>query len=512
MTIRLEIDKNIEQAGVIYDDRNLYTAIYGRGKGKSTAAGDDTNAQKLTFDNVVWTVANGDPADKPSGQKWIEDAAATVLYGRNGRKRTGIKDFPDEEDPARLLIRTWDYLQTVNKPRVTINCTLLDMYPLGYAHEQILLGDEVAISIQPLDVEVRATVIQMPRDLLQPENTKPTIGNYRANIEYITGRNSRAAAIVEQLTNSNPDLINGVLNTMVTSILSTGTRFYTDPADGSFVWETPDGTQAVRNAGAGILLAASKVAGVWQWRTAITGNGMVADEITVGTLRTALVKIFGNDHFFWDAANIVCKNPNDTNQEIRFGLFDGVHYGIGFTSNGGETWDTAIDFAGVNFNVEGLSQRINALSDGLTTTVNRIAAAEQSIEGLATQSDLNAKYTELKQSDSAFTFKIGTTEQKVSELESNTTDLLAFKSVQETIVRLEDAGVIVGRTGVPTSVLVGPDRVAIRDQHNNEVTQITDNTMNIENASIRKQLAVGYVARVKLVDGSCGDKWIGAEA
>lgn len=110
---------------------------------------------------------------------------------------------------------------------------------------------------------------------------------------------------------------------------------------------TSDGTQAVRITGAGILLASSKVGDQWQWRTAITGGGIVADEITTGTLQAALVKILGNANFFWDAGNIVCQNPSNPQQQIRFGLYDGTNYGIAFTTNGGQTWAQAITFTGV---------------------------------------------------------------------------------------------------------------------------------------------------------------------
>ena len=122
---------------------------------------------------------------------------------------------------------------------------------------------------------------------------------------------------------------------------------YTEPSDGSLVFVTSDGTKAVRITGAGILLASSKLGDAWQWRTAITGSGIVADEITTGTLQAALVKILGNANFLWDAAAIVCQNPSNPQQQIRFGLYDGTNYGIAFTINGGQTWIQAITFDGV---------------------------------------------------------------------------------------------------------------------------------------------------------------------
>src|SRR5699024_8396605 len=70
-------------------------------------------------------------------------------------------------------------------------------------------------------------------------------------------------------------------------------------------------------------------------------TGIVANYITSGVLQASLVRILGNSNFYWDAANIVATNPNNQNQQIRFGLYDGTHYGIGFTTNGGKTWQSA---------------------------------------------------------------------------------------------------------------------------------------------------------------------------
>ena len=339
--VRIEVNKNINQAGVIYDDRGLYTAMVGLGV-------YDENETALTFTDIVWT-APGDPANKPTDQEWVEDTAATTAYGRNGRKRTGVFYAPEIEDAEELLTATWEYLQTVNTPNVTIDCKIIDLYAYGYEGEQILLGDECNVIIDPLGVERQATVISISRDLLNPEKSDIVLGAYRDDIADMTADNSRASSNVNKIVKSNPDLLNGIINTMVTTILSTGTKMYTDQTDGSLIFETSDGLKAVRITGAGILLASSKVGTVWQWRTAITGSGIVADEITTGTLRATLITIFGSDQFYWDATNIYIINPADADQQIRIGKYDGTNYGIGFTTDGGSTWSTAIGFSGVVF-------------------------------------------------------------------------------------------------------------------------------------------------------------------
>ncbi len=175
--VRLEVNKNLEQAGVTYDDHAQYTALYGFGKEIQS----DSGSEKLKFSGVEWATPTN-PANKPIGQEWVEDTAATALYGRNGRKRVGIVEFPDIEDSYDLLDATWTYLQASLAPSVTIDCTILDLYKIGYAGEYITDNDTVTCIIDPLNVAVQLCVVDIDEDLLRPENTKPTIGVYRPDI------------------------------------------------------------------------------------------------------------------------------------------------------------------------------------------------------------------------------------------------------------------------------------------------------------------------------------------
>ena len=207
--VRLTTNKNLQKIGVTYDDTTLYTALYGRGAGLSTLAEDDTNAAKLTFADVVWTVTGGDDADKPEGQQWVEDTAATAVYGRKGHKRTGIVEFADIEDAEELLQATWDYLQDVKYPKITIDSEILDLHSLGYNDELMLLGDSVAIIDDDLGIELYATIVSMPRNYVRPEKTKPIIGYYRPGLDYRVVETITSAGTVTRITNSNPDIVNG---------------------------------------------------------------------------------------------------------------------------------------------------------------------------------------------------------------------------------------------------------------------------------------------------------------
>ena len=244
--VRLSINKNIEQVGVTYDDTNLVTAVYGygaalddeytppsrptsesgtsgsgtsgsgsggssesgtqlsndsndrpgagssTGSGSSSSSSTDYGADYVTIKNVVWTQTTEHPA-KPDGQLYLEDPSATALYGRNGQPRFGFYSNSNVSDPDELISLCWEALQRQNKPQVTVDCTISQLHSLGLAGEQIQIGDTVRVEIEPIGAMIEIMCICLTEDLLDPENTRPTIGRYIKDIVYITKEEDRAA-------------------------------------------------------------------------------------------------------------------------------------------------------------------------------------------------------------------------------------------------------------------------------------------------------------------------------
>ncbi len=187
--LRLSIDKNADEMGIIIDDTELTTALFGYGRSTGEAGGKKT---ALQFGDVVWTATADHPA-KPKGQLYIEDPAATAAYGRNGRKRFGFYQNGDITDANVLLQKTWETLKTCNSPRVTVDCEVRDLYRLGYADVPMRLHDTTLVEIRPTGTELTLEIIGLVEDLLDPTATRPTIGQYRPNIVYINRDTARSA-------------------------------------------------------------------------------------------------------------------------------------------------------------------------------------------------------------------------------------------------------------------------------------------------------------------------------
>ena len=173
---------------------DLVTALVGRGKGELVSEGEtetdpDGYGRRITFADVVWSKANGDPADKPAGQEYVEDTNATALYGfDDGTPRIGLTIFENIEDPEELLRATWSALQEAKRPKVSFKAKTTDVGDLG-------LGDTVAIIRHDLQIEYFTRVYKVTHDLQNKNNNVIELGddfsersltNYVAKVEAAT--------------------------------------------------------------------------------------------------------------------------------------------------------------------------------------------------------------------------------------------------------------------------------------------------------------------------------------
>ena len=143
------------------------TRMYGYGK----ATGEEDPPTCMTFADVVWSRANGDPADKPAGQAYIDDPdadSADVWEDAYNDKY--------EEDPAKLLESTWAELEKRRRPKVSGTATAADLEDIpGHEHRIVRLHDKVVVRTKRGE-DVEAAVIGIKRNYMRPGMTKITVG------------------------------------------------------------------------------------------------------------------------------------------------------------------------------------------------------------------------------------------------------------------------------------------------------------------------------------------------
>ena len=150
------------------DRTSVSTAIVGLGKGVETDNGG--YGRKLNLSGVSWSVANGDPLDKPIGQLYLEMPKATEKYGLpDGRPRISTVTWDNCENVNELINLTYQQLVTNSKPALKYTVDILDA-------SELWLGDTVTTIRHDLGFAYKDRVSSINRDLLNESKTTVEIG------------------------------------------------------------------------------------------------------------------------------------------------------------------------------------------------------------------------------------------------------------------------------------------------------------------------------------------------
>lgn len=200
---RFEYGSNLLSIKQEQDTQNIYTAIVGRGKGVQVSGGDDDNTpdgygRRITFADVEWNKANGDPLDKPQGQEWLEDPDATKQLGfSDGHMRIGLEVFEDVDDPKVLLQKTYEALKTAERPQVQFSASVINT---GELH----LGDRVGITRNDIEIAYETRVFKVQHNLLDETQNKIDLGD---NLEQTNNLSYQVSALQSEVTNNTEGII-----------------------------------------------------------------------------------------------------------------------------------------------------------------------------------------------------------------------------------------------------------------------------------------------------------------
>jgi len=290
----LEVVREESQAG-------LYTAAIGRGKGEQKF--DDEGAatggfgRRINFSDVVWSKAAGDPVDKPAGQEYVEIPEMTAQFGySDGSPRVKVCVYQDIEDPAALLQKTYEELLVNSRPLVQFRATITEAGNLE-------LGDTVSIIRKELGIYYKTRVFSVKRDLLGGSLVEINLGDNLdvSQADYNRSLRKEIAAVENDISGAMESAVSWMQQTLSASMFDDDAYYYRMemgndyqlPA-GLYTFDRPI-DQAPTKAlyfGAGKLAVSNQKDSQdrWIWSTWATGDGMVADVITSGTLLANLIK------------------------------------------------------------------------------------------------------------------------------------------------------------------------------------------------------------------------------
>jgi len=208
---QFEYGSNILNVTYEESSDDVVTALIGRGKGEQSTDenGEATGGygRRVQFKDVVWTVSNGDPVDKPAGQNYVTNESARNIYGlhQNGviKHRFGVYTNEDIEDPVELLKATYKELQRLSVPIVTFKANLLD---LANAIEQdIWIGDSVGIVRDQIGIAFEARIHKLVIDKLDNNRSVAELGDYQTL--QAKDRATRQQAIIDAVSGFSESLI-----------------------------------------------------------------------------------------------------------------------------------------------------------------------------------------------------------------------------------------------------------------------------------------------------------------
>jgi len=185
---RFEFGWNLHGIDIKVDSSRIKTALVGIGMGDEIDL-ETGEPLPLTFKDVEWSIANGDPANKPLGQDWVGDEAARQQHGIydpvSGEMLHRFGKYESQaETPEGLLWATWQQLQRYHvRPMVNVEAQVADLEQVKVVdiesgeltqleHEKIRLGNVCYIKAEHkgLIAAVDAKIYRIERYLKREES------------------------------------------------------------------------------------------------------------------------------------------------------------------------------------------------------------------------------------------------------------------------------------------------------------------------------------------------------
>lgn len=264
---------------VAEEDKNIYTAFIGRGKGEETENGG--YGRKITFKDIEWNKSEGKPLDKPLGQDYLEFPEATKEYGYpNGKPRKTTLEFNDIEDPKELIDATYKKGLELIRPKIQLKAK-------ATTDEKVVLGEIASIIRPDLDIRYKTRIFSLKRNLLKNiqefEFGDKIIKSYSDRIkenyerEKILEDNFRS--LMEERLSEITNLFWG--EDGYNYDLKIGNEYGLPSGFYSFDKPIDEDPSKVIFIGAGKMLISDskKPSGEWIWKTAATPEGIVGSSI-----------------------------------------------------------------------------------------------------------------------------------------------------------------------------------------------------------------------------------------
>lgn len=236
------------------------------------------SSAKRTASSIRATVADAvNASNKASTGKWGESLAASEKRQEAFAREQGgaAKDYTDEVKDA---------LDKALKEYADNGDTTLEEALKKYSDDGNLSLEEVLKLYTDTTVEQSESVLKR----IDEANKEYLEGVTGSLDERLTSAESEVDGLQNQLDQLPTDIRKKIVEMLNSEINTTGGWVYEEPGQGILVYDKKpeNATKCVKIGGGVIGVANSKYSsGAWKWRTAITGDGVTADELTTGRIK-----------------------------------------------------------------------------------------------------------------------------------------------------------------------------------------------------------------------------------
>lgn len=236
------------------------------------------SSAKRTASSIRATVADAvNASNKASTGKWGESLAASEKRQEAFAREQGgaAKDYTDDVKDA---------LDKALKEYADKGDTTLEEALKKYSDDGNLSLEEVLKLYTDTTVEQSESVLKR----IDEANKEYLEGVTGKLDERLTSAEGEVDGLQKQLDQLPTDIRKKIVDMLNSEVNTTGGWVYEEPGQGILVYDKKpeSATKCVKIGGGIIGVANSKYSsGAWKWRTAITGDGVTADELTTGRIK-----------------------------------------------------------------------------------------------------------------------------------------------------------------------------------------------------------------------------------
>lgn len=232
------------------------------------------------------------------------------------------------------------YLERVEKPKASYEVGIVELKQLAgydYEQEEFEIGDTITVIDEDLGINMTARVVEYDEYPLEPKRSTVVLANFIDNItdqlSRIDGDLRDTKSKVDRTIGENGKIdtfwLDGVIDVLKNKFESAESNWYTDE-QGNLIFESLNGTSAMKLAGDGFAIANQKVGGVWQFQTFGTGEGFTASLMNTGILNAALVRIIAGNNVYMAENGFHVVDPQNV-ERFHAGQIDEDEYGVEVT-------------------------------------------------------------------------------------------------------------------------------------------------------------------------------------